>query len=240
MFQSILVECAKLKRSLALLLCAAAPTMVALLSVVILLDRKDPLDWATFGTSTAAIWAFFMLPMTVTALTVLMAQLEHGARSWNHLLALPIGRWRHHAAKAVVVVLLVAAMNLALWLMIPLAGMAVEALEPGQLTGAHDWQASLSLLGRMLASALLLIGLQLWVALRFRSFVPPLVLGIGGTFVAVVATGSRQGLWFPWLMPTNMLAADAARAQLALAIGLGGGLLVLLAMVADLARKEYA
>ncbi|HMJ92620.1 MAG TPA: ABC transporter permease [Allosphingosinicella sp.] len=240
MFQSILVECAKLRRSLALLLCAAAPTMVALLAMVILLDRKDPLDWSMFSTSTAAIWAFFMLPMTVTALTILMAQLEHGARSWNHLLALPVGRWRHHAAKAVVVVLLVAAMNLALWLMIPLAGMAVEALEPGRLVGAFDWLESLSLLGRMLASALLLIGLQLWVALRFRSFVPPLVLGIGGTFVAVVATGAKQGLWFPWLMPTNMLAADPARAQLGLAIGLGGGLVVLLAMVLDLARKEYA
>jgi hypothetical protein len=240
MFQSILVECAKLRRSLALLLCAAAPTMVALLAIVILLDRKDPLDWSTLSTSTAAIWAFFMLPMTVTALTILMAQLEHGARSWNHLLALPVGRWRHHAAKAVVVVLLVAAMNLSLWLMIPLAGMAVEALEPGRLVGAFDWLESLSLLGRMLASALLLIGLQLWVALRFRSFVPPLVLGIGGTFVAVVATGAKQGLWFPWLMPTNMLAADPARAQLGLAIGLGGGLLVILAMVLDLARKEYA
>ena len=240
MIQSILCECAKLRRSLALLLCAAAPTMVALLAIVILLDREDPVAWSTFTTSTAAIWAFFMLPMTVTALTVLMAQLEHVARSWNHLLALPVGRWRHHAAKTLVVVLLVAAMNLALWLMLPLAGMAVEALKPGQLTGAYDWQASLSLLGRMLGSALLLIGLQLWVALRFRSFVPPLVLGIGGTFVAVVATGSKQGLWFPWLMPTNMLAADPARVQAALAIGLAGGLAVLIAMVADLARKEYA
>ena len=240
MLQSILVECAKLRRSLALLLCVAAPSMVALLSIVILLDRKDPLDWSMFATSTAAIWAFFMLPMTVTALTVLMAQLEHGARSWNHLLALPIARWRHHAAKAAVVVLLVAAMNVALWLMLPLAGLAVEALKPGQLLGAYDWQSSLSLLGRMLGSAILLIGLQLWAALRFRSFVPPLVLGIGGTFVAVVATGSKQGLWFPWLMPTNMLAADPARAELALAIGLGGGIVVLLAMTADLARKEYA
>lgn len=240
MLQSILVECAKLRRSLALLLCAAAPAMVALLSIVILLDRKDPLDWSMFATSTAAIWAFFMLPMTVTALTVLMAQLEHGARSWNHLLALPVGRWRHHAAKAVVVVLLVAAMNVALWLMLPLSGLAVDALKPGQLLGAYDWQASLSLLGRMLGSAMLLIGLQLWAALRFRSFVPPLVLGIGGTFVAVVATGSKQGLWFPWLIPTNMFAADPARAQLALAIGLGGGLVVLFAMIADLARKEYA
>ena len=240
MIQSIFCECAKLKRSLALLLCAAAPTMVALLATIILLDRRDPVHWSTFATSTAAIWAFFMLPMTVTALTVLVAQLEHVARSWNHLLALPIGRWRHHAAKAIVVILLVAAMNLALWLMLPLVGLLVDSVKPGQLLGAYDWRAAGWLLARMAASAMLLVGLQLWVALRFRSFVPPLVLGIGGTFVAVVATGSKQGLWFPWLMPTNMLAGDPARAQLALAIGLAGGTLVLLAMVADLARKEYA
>ena len=41
-----------------------------------------------------AIWAFFMLPMSVTALTALVAHMEHGPRAWDHLRALPVPRWQ--------------------------------------------------------------------------------------------------------------------------------------------------
>jgi len=241
MLASLVCEAAKLRRSLALLLCGAAPAMVALLGILVLTDQARARSWTTFSVGSAAIWAYFMLPMTVTALTVLLAQIEHGARSWNHLLALPVARWRHHAAKAVVAVLLVAGMSALLWLALPLAGEAANAIRGGgQLTGAYDWGGTAALLARMSASAVLLIAIQLWTALRFRSFVPPLVLGIGGTFVAVAATGSRQGLYFPWLLPTNALASDPGRADFALALGAGGGLVLLLLMLVDLSRRELA
>jgi lantibiotic transport system permease protein len=240
MLASLLAECAKLRRSLVLLLCASAPLMVALIALLSLTRGGRAGSWAMFSVSASAVWAFFMLPMTVTALTVLAAQLEHGAKSWNHLLALPLPRWRHYAAKAVVVVLLAAAMTVGLWLALPLAGSAAEAIAPGtQLTGAYGWGDSAALLSRMFASALLLIALQLWTALRFRSFVPPLVLGIAGTFVGVAATGSEDGIWFPWLIPTNALASDPARADLALAIGGLGGLAVFALMLWDLSRREF-
>lgn len=232
-------EFAKLKRSLALLLCAAAPAMVALLSAVILMEREETADWAMFAISSAAMWSFFMLPMTVTALTVLVAQIDHGPKAWNHLLALPIPRWRFYAAKTVVVAFLVAAMSAALVLLLPLAGAAAEALAAGrQLTGTYPWRETASLVATMFAGSLLLIAIQLWAALRFRSFVPPLVIGIGGTFVAVAATASKQGAFFPWLIPTNALASDPARSAMAIDIGLYGGLAVALLMLVDLARKE--
>lgn len=241
MLVSLVCEAAKLRRSLALLLCAAAPSMVALLGVIILADQERARSWQNFSAGAAAIWAYFMLPMTVTALTVLLAQLEHGARSWNHLLALPVARWRHHAAKAAVTVILVAAMSLVLWAALPFAGAVANIIRGGsQLTGAYDWGGVAALLARMFASALLLIAIQLWTALRFRSFVPPLVVGIGGTFVAVAATGSKQGLYFPWLLPTNALASDPARADFALTLGAGGGLVLFALMLVDLARREFS
>jgi ABC-2 type transport system permease protein len=80
----------------------------------------------------------------------------------------------------------------------------------------------------------------LWVALRFRSFVPPLVLGIAGTFAAIAATGSRQGVFFPWLMSTNVLAADPQTQALAIALGGLGGLAALAAMLVHLGRREAA
>lgn len=240
MIRVLVAEAAKLRRSLVLLLCAAAPTMVALLCAL-MFHQKGGSDqpWSSYLLSAAAIWSFFMLPMTVTALTVLVAQLEHGPKFWNHLLALPVPRASFFAAKIVVVLLLVAAMSALLFVLTPALGWIGDAAALGRsLTGDPDLAGFASTLAKMFAGALLLIVLQLWTALRFRSFVPPLVLGIGGTFVAVVATGSDYGPYFPWLIATNALASDPARAQLALGVGSIGGLIAVAAMLVDLSRRE--
>lgn len=242
MIRVLAAEAAKLRRSLVLLLCAAAPVMVASLCALMFHQRGGAdQPWATYLLSASAIWSFFMLPMTVTALTVLVAQLEHGPKFWNHLLALPVPRASFFAAKIVVVVLLVAAMTALLFLLTPAFGWIGDAAATGRsLTGDPDLAGFATTLAKMFAGALLLIALQLWTALRFRSFVPPLVLGIGGTFVAVVATGSDYGPYFPWLIATNALATDPARAQLALTVGVVGGLVAVAAMLVDLSRREMA
>lgn len=239
MLTIISTEISKLKRSLVLLLCVASPSFVAILAVLMFLRWPDPASWVRFTSGGAAMWAFFMLPMTITALTVLVAQLEHGPKAWNHILALPVARWRIHLAKAIVVVGLVGAMSAALALLLPLAGILAEGIEAGdQLTGPVPWAETANLLGRMFAGSILLVAIQLWAALRFRSFVPPLVLGITGTFVAVAATSAKEGPYFPWLIPTNALASDPARAELAIQIGLFGGLVLLGLMVVRMARVE--
>lgn len=231
------VELLKLRRSLALLLCVGAPTAVALLSVLINLERDKPLSWDIFVIGAAALWAYFMLPMTVTALTLLMAQMEHGPRAWNHLFALPIARWRLYAAKLVTACGLVAAMTLALLPLLVAGGLIVRAANPRVgLAGLPDIGAGALLLGRMAGGALLMIVIQTWVALRFSSFVPPLVLGIGGTFVAVAATAAKQGIYFPWLLPVNALSTEGA--QFALLLGSVGGLVAAGAMLLDLGRKR--
>jgi ABC-2 type transport system permease protein len=239
MLSVIHTEFAKLRRSLALLLCIAAPTMVAFLAGVMMMEWNKSRPWELFAMQSAAMWSFFMLPMTVTALTVLIAQIDHGPKAWNHLLALPVARWKFYAAKAIVVTFLVAAMSASLIVLLPMAGSAAEAVASGQqLTGSYPWRYTASLITTMFAGSLLLIAIQLWAALRFRSFVPPLVIGIGGTFVAVAATASKQGAFFPWLIPTNALASDPERAAMAIDIGLYGGLAVALLMLVDMARKE--
>lgn len=235
----IIVELLKLRRSLVLLLCAAAPTLVAALGLLMFLRMGEARSWEMFTVGGAALWAYFMLPMTVTALTVLVAQIEHGPRAWNHVLALPVPRAGVFLAKALVVLALGAAMSAGLALLLIFSGIVAEASGPGdQLTGATPWGATAQLLARMYAGGLLLIAIQLWAALRFRSFVPPLVLGIGGTFVAVAATGSKEGAYFPWLIPVQALGSDPARAEAAINLGLFGGLLALGLMIVHMSRIE--
>ena len=235
----LFVEARKLNRSLAAVLAVAAPSLIALFTFFNMMRSKAPQPWEMWMGSASAIWAFFMLPMSVTALTALVAHMEHGPRSWDHLRALPLPRWRLYAAKAVCVLAVVALMSAAVlvltWGAVTLAAAIKPQLEP---SGAFDLTKYGSMMGRIYLAALLMIAIQLWVALRYASFVPALAVGIGGTFFSVVATSAKQGVFFPWQMPVNMLATEAWRQQTALGLGLGLGVVVLLATLVHLSRRE--
>lgn len=233
------VEARKLRASLALLLALVAPVLVAVFVFFNLLRMGASQPWERILQGSAAIWAFFMLPMSVTALTALLAQTEHGPRAWDHLRALPMPRWHLYAAKASCALAVVAVMSglvqLLTWLAVHAATWIAPVVAP---SGTLDVLAQAALLARMFLSAWLLIAVQLWIALRYASFVPALATGIGGTFFAVVATSAKVGVFLPWQIPVNQLASDPARGQLALAIGLGGGIVALALMLWHLDRRE--
>ena len=105
-------------------------------------------------------------------------------------------------------------------------------------TGAFELVDYARVMGLMVVAGVLMIAIQFWVAMRFASFVPALIVGIGGTFFAVVATSAKQGVFMPWQMPVNILASEAWRMQTALGLGGGLGLIVLILAVAHLARRE--
>ncbi|WP_292064961.1 ABC transporter permease [Brevundimonas sp. UBA7664] len=235
----LFVEARKLNRSLAALLAVAAPALIAIFTFFNLLRGKAPQEWDMWMISSAGIWAFFMLPMSVTALTALVAHMEHGPKSWDHLRALPLPRWRIYAAKMICVLVVVALMSAAVlvmtWGAVTLGAMIKPAVEP---SGVFDLARYAGLFGQMFLAGLLMISIQLWVALRFASFVPALAVGIGGTFFSVVATSAKQGVFFPWQMPVNMLATEAWRVQTALGLGLGLGAVALAAALVHLSRRE--
>lgn len=233
------VEVRKLNRSLAALLALAAPTLIAIFVFFNMLRGDTPQPWESWTKGSVAIWAFFMLPMSVTALTALVAHMEHGPRAWDHLRALPVARWKIYAAKAFCVLAVVAVMSLMnlllTWGAVSFAAAIKPVLAP---TGVFDLGAQLILLGKVMLAATLMIAIQFWIAMRFSSFVPALAVGIGGTFFSVVATAAKQGVFFPWQMAINMLSDEPWRMQTALALGGGLGALAMVLAVAHLARRE--
>ena len=231
-------EVLKLRRSLVMLLCLAAPALVAVIAVLIGIRTGKAVPMLNYAQTGAAFWAFAMLPLSLTALSVLMAQMEHGPKSWDHLLALPGARRWLFLAKAVVMIALDAAMTLLLLVLLVGGAWLLPVFKP--ITGAFDLAGTAILLGKMFLASILMAVIQLWAALRFRSFVPPLVLGILGTFISVAAASAREGAYFPWLMPLHMLSTDPAMASLALQIGGLGGVLALMVMLVDLGRREAA
>ena len=233
------VEIRKLNRSLAAVLAVAAPSLIAVFGFFMLLRGKAAQPWEMWMLSAIGIWSYFMLPMSVTALTALVAHMEHGPKSWDHLRSLPLPRWRLYAAKAVMVLAVVAIMSvltlLLTWGAVMLAATIKPELTP---TGPLDVGLYAVTMGKVFLAAILMVSIQLWIALRFASFVPALVVGIGGTFFSVVATSAKQGVFFPWQMPVNMLATEAWRVNTALGLGCGLGLVVLALATAHLSRRE--
>lgn len=232
----LLAEILKLRRSLVMLLCLTAPILVTVIVVLIGLKTGKSVPMTNYAQTGAAFWAFAMLPLSLTALSVLMAQMEHGPKSWDHLLALPGGRRWLFLAKALVMIGLTGAMIFWLLILLWIGAQVFPSFKP--VVGQFDLAATAILLGKTFLASILMAVIQLWTALRFRSFVPPLVLGILGTFISVAAASARQGAYFPWLMPLHVLSTDAAMAALALKIGALGGLACLLAMLIDLGRRE--
>ena len=236
MIRFLITEFLKLRRSLVLLLCASAPLCVAIICVMIGLKSKGPAPLDRYWQTGVAFWAFAMLPMTVTALSVLMAQMEHGPRTWDHVLAIPGARRRIFMAKMLVMMILVAIMTSLVGLTLIAGADVLAALKP--VTAAVDQAALTATLLKMFAASGLMCVIQLWTALAFRSFVPPLLLGIMGTFVSVAAASAREGAYFPWLMPLHILSVDPAMQLVALEIGALGGLIGLTLMLLHLQRRE--
>jgi hypothetical protein len=238
MLSVLSVEIRKLNRSLALLLALAAPCLIGIFAFFNISRFDQPGPWSQWMTTSVGIWAFFMLPMSVTALTALIAQMEHSPRSWDHLRGLPVPLWRIYAAKLGCVlglIVFMSVLNLGIsYGAVELAAVLKPAIRP---TGSPDLAGTAWLLVKVLAAALLMIAIQFWAALRFSSFVPALALGIGGTFFAVVATGAKEGVFFPWQMAVNVF-VEGWRHDTALWLGGGLGTLALIAAVIHLSRRE--
>jgi ABC-2 type transport system permease protein len=236
---ALAVEAIKLRRSLALLLVVVAPSLIALFLFLAMLRGTHAAPWPTMLQTSAAIWAFFMLPMSVTALSALVAQTEHGPRAWDTLRALPVPRWHLYAAKVVGVLALVGVMSVLLATLSIAAFAAGGWLKPSVAPiGPFVPGDYLLLLGRIFLASWLLVAVQLWVALRFSSFIPALATGIGGTFFAVVATSAKIGAVLPWQIPVNQLSTHPGRADLALSVGVLGGCIAFVAMLWHMSRRE--
>lgn len=240
MISVLRAEARKLKGSLALMLALLAPLLPALIVLFASATSNRPLQWGeVFGAFMLPIWAVFLLPMAMTAVTTLVSQIEYQASGWDHLLALPLPRPMIFLAKAVLTfanVAVMTALAVAFSWGAAHTGGAISGFPPA---GTIDLPKLAYTIGAISGAALFFVAIQLWISLRFANFVVGMAAGIGGAMVglAVAMTGTTRADWFPWVLPVKAVsAADPVPFTI---LGIVGGLLVVAPMTIDLSRKSF-
>jgi len=240
MLRLVEVEFRKLRGSLVLLLIALPPLLPGLLIALAIASNEGSPQWAQIlDRLTLPLWAMFLNPTLLATLATLMGDIEYRNNGWDFTLTQPHLRWSIFLAKLTVIVPLHAIMiAIAVGFAIAM-GSAVGSITGNYPTGDLALNEYAIFVMRMTAGSFGILALQFWVALRWRNFLLPLSLGIGGTLVAlaVLLTGTRDADWFPWVVALRSALGEttAQFAWTGLAMGVGFCALMLL----DLQRRTF-
>lgn len=246
--RALSAESLKLRGTLALWMCLIAPLTVVMLYVLQLtftdFGKRPPLPpaeaWLMFTQGVLTIWTLLMLPLFVTLESALVAGLEHGNQQWKHLMALPVPRGVHYLAKVIAVVAMVALAMGLMCLLIPLGGWVLGHLQPRfGIDGAPPWSFLLSRVALVFATALLMIALQTWVAVRWHSFTIAVATGMTATVMGyLIGQSARFSHYYPWTMPIQALSREGRHIDFVLLAGIGGGIVVTALALWDFLRRE--
>ena len=236
-------ELRKLKRTLALAVSVAAPLAVVGLQALIWLRvrefKADADLWVSFLNNVLAMWGLFMYPLLAALVAALVYHLEYATTGWLRVFTWPAPRWVVPAAKLCALLTL---LSLACTCLVVgcLAGpRIVDAIHPGLALPEPVPVAEILLRsGRVFAAGLLFVAIQNLVSLWWASMTVSLGVAVVGTFVGLVASGWKYGVYYPWIVPVRTLYGQAGEPGIALTVGVVGGVLLLIATLVCAARRE--
>lgn len=246
-FRAVSAEVVKLRGTLARRLCWIAPLVVVGLVTAMLLvrklgDRPTPsaaAAWLGFAQECVGIWAFLMLPLFITLQSALLAQLEHGERQWKHLLALPVPKGVHYAAKAVVLSAMIFAAFVFMALFTLLGGHLLAFAKPAlgiAGPGPYAFLFEKGLLLFLISTAM--IAIHIWVAIRWTSFTVAVATGMSATVIGFLVGQSEYRAYYPWSMTLQVLGEKAVDPLPALATALAVAAVVFVLGLWDFRRRE--
>jgi len=208
MIRVLSAETLKLKRTLALWLALIAPLAIVGPNVGIYLQRGTinayggDSAWLWYGQMNIVVWGLLMTPLFVTLETALVGNMEHMSDHWKHLNALPVARGLIYAAKQFSATVLIALSSLSLVVCIVGSGVFLRLIRPGIGLGTDiPWVQLFAYAGMTFVSAWLIISIQTWVSLRWKSFVVACGVGIAMTVAGAFFVQADWGGFWPWALP---------------------------------------
>ena len=211
MTRTLRAEMLKLKRTLAFWLTIIAPLVIVGANFGTFLQRSSVntsqygSTWLWYGQMNIIIWGLLMMPLFVTLETALVGNMEHASNHWKHLNALPVPRGLIYAAKQVSSMALIALSSLFLVLSIVGGGILLRLLRPGfGLEAAIPLGRILGYAGMIFLGSWLIISIQTWISLRWKSFVVACAAGIALTVAGVFIIHADWGGFWPWALPGSL------------------------------------
>src|SRR5215472_11755673 len=245
LYPALTAEGLKLKRTLALRLAIWCPTVIVLLVFGVYVGRSDkggsPELLTGFAQLTLTIWTIIVFPLFAALVAALIAAVEHQNDTWKHLLALPVDRSTIFVSKWIAGISLLLFSSLVLATGVVVTAEALQLIKPGW--GSSLRPSAMIFRGVFLSScaAWLVYSIQMWISLRWRSFLPGLVVAVMGLalmFVAIPRGVALFGSLFPWSLPAMTMSPHNPYHAIALGLGLCGGVLVG-AVAWHLSRREF-
>jgi ABC-2 type transport system permease protein len=257
------MEMLKLRRTLALWASLLVPLAVIAMTTAMNLSRAtgtrfdpdQPNSWESLMLDLVLfLWCLVGLPPFVALETALLAGLEHRENAWKHLFALPIPRWTIYVPKLLVAFTLVCLSSLVLALGTGLEGLVILTLRPDLgLTQPVPWGLILLRSFSFVPAVLLMLAVQTWVAIRWRSFAIAIGLGIACTVIGIMLLRTLKNIestpfgpflasLFPWSLPYVVIARQATSdlRETALLAGILGGVLVAAFGCWEVVRRDVA
>ena len=168
--------------------------------------HADPAFWQVLWRQTGEAMAVMILPFAAMLMVSLITQIEDRANGWKQLHAAPVSMWTIFVSKFVVICALIAATLLlftgAVWLVGVLPPVFVSALS--RPVAPFPWSALLWRDAVWFVDTLPIIAVQYALALRFRTFVAPMAIGL-----ALWITSIGMMSWhYAWVLPYSALPLD--------------------------------
>jgi lantibiotic transport system permease protein len=257
------VETLKLQRTLALSASVFVPVAVIAMTTAMNLSRAtgtrfdpdQPNSWDSLMLDLVLfLWCLVGLAPFISLETALLAGLEHRENAWKHLFALSIPRWTIYVPKLLVAFALVLVSSLVLAVGTGLEGLVIVALRPDLgLTQPVPWELIVLRSFAFVPAVLLMLAVQTWVAIRWRSFTIPMGLGIGCTIIGIMLLRTLKNIestpygpflasLFPWSLPYVVIARQATAELQATALfaGVVGGILASAFGCWEVVRRDVA
>jgi hypothetical protein len=246
LYPVLAAEGLKLKRTLALRLAIWCPTVIVLLVFGIYAGRSEKhsdADLLTgFAQLTLTIWTIVLFPLYAALVAALVAAVEHQNESWKHILALPVDRSTIFVAKWIAGIGLLWLSSLVLATGVVATAEALRLMKPA-------WSSSplpsvMIFRGVLLSTcaAGFLFSIQMWISLRWRSFLPGLVVAVIALALMLVAIPRGVALFgslFPWSLPAMAMSPHNPYRPIAEGLGVFGGIVVGAVACWHLARREF-
>jgi hypothetical protein len=247
-FHASSAELLKLRRTLALRLAIVAPLIIVLLQLGIYMVRGDEVaereanPMLGYVQIIFTLWTVVFLPFYASLVASLLADLEHRGQNWSFLLTLPVDRRCLYAAKWSAGAALLLLSSAVLWLSTAGSAFLVRQAHPAWRNVAFPFGALTTHTLLSLLATSLLFSVQMWISLRFRSFMVGLSVAITGILVNIILL--PHGLMLadsliPWAMPATTIAPHSPYRLLATVWGVLGGIFTMIAACQLMSRREY-